>query len=65
VGQWLQERRQWGARIAVIADIAVIARDRKSKTVNHMGHEGTRRRSGDPVIARDPVIGTTFNPTPT
>jgi len=60
-----EERRRWGARIAVIADIAVIARDRKSKTVNHKGHEGTRRRSGDRVIARDLVIGKPFNPTPT
>ena len=35
-----EECRQWVARIAVIADIVVIARDRKSKTVNH---KATRR----------------------
>ena len=41
VGGLAEERRQWAARIAVIAVIAVIVRDRKSKTVNHKGHEGT------------------------
>jgi len=30
---------------------------RTSKSFNHKGHEGTQRKSGDLVIARDPVIG--------
>jgi hypothetical protein len=34
----------------VIAGIAVIARDRKNKTLNHKGDEGTQRRSGKPEI---------------
>jgi hypothetical protein len=32
-------------------------KSRKEKTIDHRGHEGTQRKSGDRVIARDPVIG--------
>jgi hypothetical protein len=36
-----------GAPIAGIAVIADIARDRKSKTLNHKGHGGTRRKTSE------------------
>src|SRR5580765_6078654 len=37
-----------GAGIAVIADIAVIARNRKP-SLNHKGHEGTQRKRAKPT----------------
>ena len=45
VGSMAEGRRQRAVRIAVIADIAVIARNRTSKNFNHEGHEERQRKT--------------------